>query len=124
MAFRLFIERGFLEVYITDIIKEFEIDKNVYYYYFKSKEQLIFEIIEKHWYPYFNEIIRTADEYNESSKKKLLKIFQKYSEIESYLKSKLRVDRFNYGAIIFLTVEGLKVYDPSTTMTNQIVDFI
>lgn len=123
MAFRLFVERGFLEVYTTDIIKEFSIDKNVFYHYFKSKDQLIFEIIEKYWYPHFNDIIRTADEYNESSKKKLLKIFRKYSETENYLKSKLKVDRFNYGAIIFLTVEGLKIYEDSTTMTNQIVDF-
>lgn len=123
MAFRLFIEKGFLEVYSTEIIKEFNIDKNVFYHYFKSKDQLIFEIIEKYWYPYFNDIIRAADEYNESSKKKLLKIFQKYSEAESYLKSKLKVDRFNYGAIIFLTVEGLKIYEASITITNQIVDF-
>ena len=71
-------------------------------------------------FPCFEDIIRVADECNGLSKEKLLKIFQKYSEIESYLKDNFNVDKINYRSIIFLTNEGIKNYEP---ITNYIIDF-
>jgi AcrR family transcriptional regulator len=120
ISLKLFIERGFLEVYIKDLIREIGIEKSVFYHYFKSKDQLIFEVIEEFWSPHLNNIIRVTDEYNDSSEKKLLKIFQKYSEIESYLRNNLNLDGFNYSAIIFLTIEGLKRHEFET---NKVVEF-
>lgn len=119
-AFKLFIERGFLEVYITDLIKEIDIDKSDFYHYFKNRNQLIYESIEELWTPYFNDIINAVDECNDSSNKKLLQIFEKYSEIESYLKNNFNVSKFNYKSLLFLTSEEIKYYKP---ILNLIVDF-
>ena len=110
IAFKLFIERGFLEVSINELIKEVGMTKSGFYHYFESKDQLICEAIEKFLFPYFEDIIRIIDECNEFPKKKLSKIFQKYSEAESYLKNNFNVDKINYRLLTFFTIEGIKKY--------------
>jgi AcrR family transcriptional regulator len=120
IALKLFIERGFLDVSIKDLIKEAGITKSSFYYYFNSKDQLICEALEKLFFSRFDDVIRISDECNWISKDKLLRIFQRYSETESYLKNNLRVERCNYKSIICLIVEGIKDYK---SMTNCIVDF-
>ena len=120
IALKLFMERVFFEVSINDLIKEAVISKSCFNYYFSSKDQLICEAIEKLFFSRFEEVIRISDELHEISKDKLLRIFQIYSETESYLKNNLNVKRFNYRSIISLTVEGIKDYK---LMTNCIVDF-
>lgn len=120
IAFKLFIERGFLEVSINELIKEVGMTKSGFYHYFESKDQLICEAIEKFLFPRFEDIIKITDEYNEFPKEKLLKIFRKYSEIENYLKNNFNVDKINYRLLTFLTIEGIKKYK---IMTKCIVDF-
>jgi len=120
IAFKLFLERGFLEVSINQLIKEVGMTKKCFYNYFESKHQLICEAVEKFLFPRFEDIILIADEHNEVPKKKLLKIFQKYSETESYLKNNFNIDKINYRLITFLTVEGIEKYQ---LMTKHIVDF-
>lgn len=119
IAFKLFIERGFLEVSINDLTKEAGIAKRCFNEYFVSKDQLICETIEK-LFSRFDDIIKIPDEFNGLSKEKLLRIFQRYSEMESYLKINLSVRKFNYNSIICLTIEGMKCYE---SMTNCIIDF-
>ena len=118
IALKLFIERGFLDVSIKDLIKEAGITKSSFYYYFNSKDQLICEALEKLFFSRFDDVIRISDECNLPSKDKLLRIFQIYSETESYLKNNLRVERCNHKSIICLIVEGIKDYK---FMTNCIV---
>jgi len=120
IALKLFIERGFLDVSIKDLIKEAGITKSSFYYYFNSKDQLICDALEKLFFSRFDDVIRISDECNWISKDKLLRIFQRYSETESYLKNNLRVERCNHKSIICLIVEGIKDYK---SMTNCIVDF-
>lgn len=120
IALKLFVERGFLEVSISDLIKEVGVTKIIFYNYFNSKDQLICEAMEKFLFPYFDDIIRITDEYNGSSKKKLLQIFQKYSKTESYFKSNFGINKINYKLITFLTIEGIKKYEP---MTKYITNF-
>ena len=120
IALKLFIERGFWEVSIKDLIKEAGITKSSFYYYFNSKDQLICDALEKLFFSRFDDVIRSSDECNWISKDKLLRIFQRYSETESYLKNNLRVERCNHKSIICLIVEGIKDYK---SMTNCIVDF-
>ena len=120
IAFKLFIERGFFEVSIKDLIKETGIARSYFDDYFHSKDQLICEAIERFFYSRFDDIIKITNEHNEVSKEKLLRIFQKYSETENYLKVNLSVSKFNYNSIICLIVDGIKYYE---SMTKYIVDF-
>lgn len=120
IALKLFMEIDFYEVSINDLIKKSGISKSSFYYYFISKDQLICEAIEKLFFSRFEDVLKISHECNEISKNKLLRIFQIYSETESYLKKNLNIKKINYRSIIYLTIEGIKDYK---SMTNCIVDF-
>ncbi|MBC2459096.1 TetR family transcriptional regulator [Clostridium beijerinckii] len=110
-SIKLFMENGFFEVSIRDIFKQININKSAFYKYFKSKDELIYKVIEEFCSPYFDEIIGTTNLCNESAKKKLKTIFIKYCGIIPYLKKILNINTFNYIAVTFITIEGLKSYE-------------
>lgn len=120
IAFQLFIQKGFREVSINDLIKESGIEPICFDNYFNSKDYLISEAIQKFFFSRFDDIIKIDNENNGSSQEQLLKIFRKYSEIEGYLNIDLSLVSFNYNSIICLMVEGIKGYE---SMTRCIVDF-
>lgn len=120
MALKLFMEKGFGEVSINDLIKAAGITKKKFAYEFNSKDQLISEAIEKLFFPHFNDIIYFTEECNENSKEKLKKIFERYSEIKCYLRTEIGVRTINYRSSTVLLVEGIKDYK---SMTNCVVDF-
>lgn len=119
-ALKLFVERGFAEVSINDLIKEVGIAKGGFYHHFKSKDELIYEIMEKVIFPHFNEIIRSIDEFNGSAKEKLLEIFKNHSEGESYLKTSFNVGKINDRSIMILIIECIKRYE---IMATSVVEF-
>ncbi|ALB46314.1 TetR/AcrR family transcriptional regulator [Clostridium beijerinckii] len=110
-SIKLFVENGFFEVSIRDIFKQININKSAFYKYFKSKDELIYKVIEEFCSPYFDEIIGATNLCNESTKKKLKTIFIKYCGIIPYLKKILNINKFNYIAVTFITIEGLKSYE-------------
>lgn len=120
IAIKLFIERGFLEVSINDLMRESGISTSSFNNYFESKDQLICETIEKFMFPYFDDILRIAGDCGGFSKNKLLKIFREYSEIESYLKTNFNINKISHRSINFLTTEGIKKYEP---INQYIIDF-
>ena len=85
VSLRVFAEKGFQNTDINDILKEADISKSTFYYYFKSKREL-YEIIVNE---FFMELIKLAwtTEYRTLSN---------ISEIESYI-SKL-IDNYAYFA--------------------------
>jgi AcrR family transcriptional regulator len=119
ISIKLFIERGFQEVSVNDLVRESYISISSFNNYFESKDQLICETIEKFMFPYFDDILRIAGECGGFSKNKLLKIFREYSEIESYLKNNFNINKISHRSINFLTTEGIKKYETiSKYMTN------
>jgi AcrR family transcriptional regulator len=110
-SIKLFMENGFFEVSIRDIFKQININKSAFYKYFKSKDELIYKVIEEFCSPYFDEIIGATNLRNESTKKKLKTIFIKYCGIIPYLKKILNINKFHYIAVTFITIEGLKSYE-------------
>jgi AcrR family transcriptional regulator len=119
-AIKLFMERGFWEVSINDLMKEVYISKSSFYNYFESKDQLICETIEKFLFPYFDDILRISGDYGGFSKNKLLKIFREYSEIQSYLKNNFNVKKISSRSINFLSVGEIKKYE---SLNRYMVDF-
>lgn len=119
IAIKLFIERGFWEVSINDLMKEAGMSKSSFNNYFEDKDQLICETIEKFMFPYFDDILRIAGDCGGFSKNKLLKIFREYSEIESYLKTNFNVNAISYRSINFLTTEGMENYEPINKYIND-----
>lgn len=52
-SFNLFLEYGFSDVSVNEIIKATGITKGGFYHYFKSKEELIYDTIDKFFCPFF-----------------------------------------------------------------------
>ena len=61
-VFDLFISKGIDNVSVNDIIKELNMTKGGFYYYFKSKDELISEIIDKHVIKIIWRQLRLAEE--------------------------------------------------------------
>lgn len=120
VAFQLFIQKGFKEVSINDLIKAVDIDPICFDNYFDNKDHLISEAIQKFFFSRFDDIIKINNEKNNSSQEQLLQIFRKYSETESYLNTELSLVSFNYNSIICLMIEGINGYE---SMTKCVVDF-
>ena len=53
-SFNLFLEKGFTDVSINDVIKAVGLTKGGFYYYFESKEALLFEVIDKYLFSYLD----------------------------------------------------------------------
>lgn len=53
---RLFIEKGFVETKISDIVKSIGVSQGIFYYYFNSKDEVIDKIIDR----YIKKIINCA----------------------------------------------------------------
>ena len=81
VATRLFLQKSFKEVTMNEIVDKTGLSKGAFYYYFKSKEQLFFEVIE-----YFMKNI--AHDYESYSKESLYKFYQDYARGISALSEK------------------------------------
>jgi AcrR family transcriptional regulator len=46
-AERLFLEKGYEQTTVADIVREIEVAQGTFYYYFSSKEEILEAIIEK-----------------------------------------------------------------------------
>ena len=62
-AQKLFIDKGFVETKISDIVKIIKVSQGVFYYYFNSKEEIINEIVDK----YIKQIIEGSSDIIENS---------------------------------------------------------
>lgn len=90
-AFQLFLKNGFSEVSANEVIREAQVTKGGFYHYFKSKDDLINEVIKLFVCPYFKEPFDTLiEEIKENGI---------YGKVEKRL-------RDCYMVITVITVEG------------------
>lgn len=60
-AERLFTEKGYEETAVSDIVKEIKVGQGTFYHYFRSKEDILEAVAEKHVAPLVEEIGRIAN---------------------------------------------------------------
>ncbi|RJS48054.1 MAG: hypothetical protein CIT03_10205 [Methanobacterium sp.] len=76
IAEQLFLEKGYQETRVKDIVKKADVSQGTFYYYFPSKEGILDEITDK----YINIIIESMEEIsrkdNLNALEKLVRIFQ------------------------------------------------
>src|SRR5690625_5030919 len=81
---KLFQEKGFSETSIQDIVDSLGVTKGTFYYYFKSKEQLLMDIHER----YIDDLIERQEmiiETERSARDKIVKIVELIiGDIESH----------------------------------------
>lgn len=75
-AQKLFINKGFIETKVSDIVKSMDVSQGIFYYYFNSKDEIIDEIVDK----YIKEIIKSALEIKQNSELTGIEKLEKMSE--------------------------------------------
>jgi len=69
-SFVLFLQRGYKEVSLNEIIRECEISKGAFYHHFESKEELYLEVLHRFFFSYFKK--QDADYSDTSLESKLI----------------------------------------------------
>lgn len=98
-AQKLFISKGFIETKVSDIVKSIGVSQGVFYYYFKSKDEIIDEIVDR----YIKEITHGALEIIKKSELSEIEKFEKMSE--NQLKINMRENRDIH------TIKGVDVHE-------------
>lgn len=83
VAEKLFKENGIVETTVSAIVKELDVAKGLFYYYFKSKDDVIDAISQK-YNTIFNEMMNVAIDENENFEDKLNRFIE--NVIESFKK--------------------------------------
>lgn len=76
---KLFFEKSFDQVSMQDVANILKIKKASLYYHFKSKEEMILEVLDMSFEKYLEFILKTISEFNVENFKPLLKRFLNFS---------------------------------------------
>ncbi len=126
-AYEEFIKNGVNNFSLNKFIESLNMSKGQFYYYFKTKEELIFEVIDKKSEKFF---IDTEKEINEAQtfSEKILALFSFYLVL-SYPENKYFDKLMKYTYYIYLNVENefikeknAECYDYLFSVTNEIFD--
>ncbi len=77
-AQQLFVERGFAQTKVSDIVKKIGVSQGVFYYYFTSKDEIVDEIINR----YIQQIIQASLAVIENPDFDAVKKLEKMSDIQ------------------------------------------
>jgi AcrR family transcriptional regulator len=77
MAEKLFIEKGFEQTLISDIVKSLGVAQGTFYYYFKSKDDILNSILERKWEQFASRLIEEIEVANINPLQKLQIVFSK-----------------------------------------------
>ena len=72
----LFLERGYEATKVTDIIDRVGIAKGTFYYYFRSKEEILFAMARRHWVDLEGEMRRIIDDPGTPALQKIASILE------------------------------------------------
>ncbi|WP_342765979.1 TetR/AcrR family transcriptional regulator [Methanobacterium alcaliphilum] len=76
MSEQLFLERGYEDTMVSDIVKQAEVAQGTFYYYFKSKEAVLDEITDKYISIIVESMETISKDENLNALEKLVKIFE------------------------------------------------
>ena len=111
-AFGLFVEKGFTDVSIDEVMGAVGITKGAFYYHFKSKEELFIEVISTYRFSYLDgmlEVLRTSS----GSAKDKIKIFSHaVFNFQNNLNKEMNGMELDFRSFYFLLMEGVKKFSP------------
>ena len=113
-AFLLYLDKGFTNVSMNDLLKEAGITKGGFYYYFESKDVLLAEVMNKYLFSYYDEIIAYINHYKGSPGEKLRMLF---FSIPGLYSDSVKVDNqhrnnkvIDYRSFYLLLMDGVHKY--------------
>lgn len=117
ISFSLFLKKGFSEVSVNDILEKSESTKGGFYHYFKSKEELIKEVVRVFMYPFFELPIKKIRHLFQSANRPLTakeKLQEYYNQIHCVnIAEEMQPlwGEVNISDFYYLVCEGSKKYE-------------
>ncbi len=113
---RLFFEKGFDGTSIREIMRGVGGEIGLFYYYYKSKDELFSDVLEHFFEPYEKEFKRLIDEAREKPYRALLRFF-------TYIKKEVRAFRLKYEGNMHKTVR-LAIREQTLTVIEPYIEEI
>lgn len=114
-AFKLFLQKGFADVSLNEIIRESDITTGGFYYHFDSKDTLLVEVIKRYIFNYFSSVIEQIKDFEGTPEEKfrtvILNIVGDDSTINETTQLVESAEKIDYRVLHLLLFEGVQKYD-------------
>lgn len=121
-AFKLFFEKGYKEVTMSELVKETGLSKGAFYHYFSSKEELYTVTLEKYVGSYIQNFSLDYDE-TLTLKENLTQLFSRFAYITSELKQTLHNKEFGMTNYLLFLQEAMKKEEFKDKLTTYNIRF-
>ena len=111
-SFQLFVEKGFTDVSLNEIIKAVGLTKGGFYYYFESKEALLVAVIDRYLFSYLAERLTLLKTGPGTVQEKVEQFFQGILSFERTLRQGWDGLSIDFRAFYLLLMEGVKKFVP------------
>lgn len=95
----LFIEQGFIQTKVSDIVKSINVSQGVFYYYFKSKDEIIDEIVDR----YMEQIVSGSFEILKNS------TLNKIEKLKGMAENQLKINMIENNRIH--SIKGVDIHE-------------
>jgi TetR/AcrR family transcriptional regulator, transcriptional repressor for nem operon len=106
-AFRLFFEKGYKEVTMSQLVEATGLSKGAFYHYFSSKEELYKVTLEKYIDSYLDSFSLDFDE-KLTLRENLVRLFSRFAYITTELKDSLNSMEFGMANYLLFLQEAMK----------------
>ncbi len=114
-SFKLFLEKGFTDVTMSEIKKASNITTGGFYHHFNSKDDLVVQIIDKYLFKYFKSTLNQIRKVKGTPKEKLINAVLSLVGDDTKIHNTTRLveshEKIDYKALHLLLLEGVHKYD-------------
>ncbi|MCG8569292.1 MAG: TetR/AcrR family transcriptional regulator [Spirochaetes bacterium] len=109
-SLKLFLEKGFTDVSVSDITEKSGIAKATFFHHFKNKETLLKAVFEKYFFPLLDKMNDEVRGMTGSVKDKIAFLFQSLRKNEKWFNHIIGDSSIEFQAFFFLLLEGIKKF--------------
>ena len=113
-SFELFVGKGLTDVSIDDITKAVGVTKGAFYYHYKSKDELLVDVISKYVFLHLDGTMKVIQGSSGTTREKIESLFSVIAELESEFKKLTEGVIIDFRSFFLLVMEGVKKFPPLT----------
>jgi len=106
-ALKGFLEKGFEKISLNELIRRSGLTKGAFYYHFKSKNELLSEVVQKYLHGYIGQHIENMNNFDGTILDKINMVIKKVTDVKKQMK-KIAPKGIDSRAFMFLLQDGLK----------------
>ena len=121
-SFELFVVKGFTDVSIDDITKAVGVTKGAFYYHYKSKDELLVDVISKYVFLHLDGTMTIIQKSSGTAREKIERFFTVIADLEAEFKKLTEGVIIDFRSFFLLVMEGVKKLPPIAERYAQFHD--